>query len=108
MVLRQNSASRFYACDRIGDMNVRFTLRDLLLGVALVAVSAAGLRLAFSIGDGQDIDPLDRAQMLLGWFGGGMSIGGAIPGLWRHDWLLGVGVGLAVQFILLLLITGSY
>jgi hypothetical protein len=31
-----------------------------------------------------------------------MSIGAAITGLWRHDWLLGVVLGQFVQFILLL------
>jgi hypothetical protein len=88
---------------RYTDRMIRFTLRDLLLAVALVAVGAAGLRLAFSI-DGHDIGPLDGAIMLLGWFGAGMSIAAAITGLWRRDWLLGATFGLLVQFLIVLAI----
>jgi hypothetical protein len=87
---------------------IRFTLRELLFSVTLVAVGAAGLRLAFFVEIREIGRPLDGAQMLMGWFGGGMSIGAAITGLWRHDWLLGAGVGLAIQFVLLLALTGAY
>jgi hypothetical protein len=102
--MRNGSTARYTG----GMWPIRFTLRDLLLAVALVAVGADGLRLAFSIGDRRDIGPLDGATMLLGRFGAGTSIGAALSGLWRRDWLLGAVAGLFVQFILLLLITGTY
>jgi hypothetical protein len=89
-------------------MRPRFTLRDLLLAVSLLAIGMAGLRLAFSIGDGRDIGPLDGAMMLLGLFAAAMLVGAAVAGLLANCWLWGATFGLLVQFILLLLITGAY
>src|SRR5688572_8872169 len=93
---------------RYTDAMIRFTLRELFFAVTLVAVGAALLRLGFSNGGLSDIRPQGPARALFCWFAGGMSIGAAITGLWRRDWILGVGAGLAVQFILLLVLSGAY
>jgi hypothetical protein len=89
------------------DDDPRFSLRELLVAVTLVAVAAACIRPYFTT-DFRQAGVDEAAAVIFGWIGAGMAIGAAIGGLFFKNWLGGAATGLFAQFISLGLLTGAY